>query len=265
MTGSSPSDTCQCGATQTVSHIINECPTFGAPHGRADCTPEASTERVWSWELQVDGGQEPFSPTGTDGGDGGARREVRGGRLEVLAVRSVAVVWREGRAAQGMQNGGLRRRSWRRPTWKGRHGGPGGGSSSSKKGLETAEVLKAMEGLEAEANLEALESKAEELIICIIYGEKCAVCKWNVSFAFQEVLEAEVLEAEVLEAEVSLESEVSLEAAVAWRSWRRPTWKGRHGGPEGPGGGQPGRPGDGRGPEGNGGPGGGGQPGGPGV
>ena len=29
--------------------------------------PEASTERVWSWELQVDGGQEPFSPTGTDG------------------------------------------------------------------------------------------------------------------------------------------------------------------------------------------------------
>ncbi|CAL8276622.1 unnamed protein product [Boreogadus saida] len=60
----------------------------------ADCTPEASTERVWSWELQVDGGQEPFSPTGTDGGDGGARLEVRGGRLEVLAVRAVAVVWR---------------------------------------------------------------------------------------------------------------------------------------------------------------------------
>ena len=29
--------------------------------------PEASTERVWSWELQVDGGQEAFSPTGTDG------------------------------------------------------------------------------------------------------------------------------------------------------------------------------------------------------
>ncbi|CAL8311030.1 unnamed protein product [Arctogadus glacialis] len=50
--------------------------------------PEASTERVWSWELQVDGGQEPFSPTGTDGrGDGG-------GRLEVLVWRSVAVVWR---------------------------------------------------------------------------------------------------------------------------------------------------------------------------
>ncbi|CAL8305857.1 unnamed protein product [Boreogadus saida] len=96
--------------------------------------PEASTERVWSWELQVDGGQEPFSPTGTDGrGDGGARLEVRGGRLEVLAWRSVAVVWSRGdgggrlevrggrlealaagggkagsRAAQRMQNGETR-------------------------------------------------------------------------------------------------------------------------------------------------------------
>ncbi|XP_056463352.1 heterogeneous nuclear ribonucleoprotein 87F-like [Gadus chalcogrammus] len=53
----------------------------------------------------------------------------------------------------------------------------------------------------------------------------------------------------------------------AWRSWRRPTWKGRHGGPgggsssKGPGGSQPRWPGDGRGPGGNGGPGGGGQPG----
>ncbi|CAL8261219.1 unnamed protein product [Arctogadus glacialis] len=57
--------------------------------------PEASTERVWSWELQVDGGQEPFSPTGTDGrGDGG-------GRLEVLAVRSVAVVWRRSLQMEG--------------------------------------------------------------------------------------------------------------------------------------------------------------------
>ena len=45
-----------------------------------------------------------------------------------------------------------------------------------------------------------------------------------------EVLEAEVLEAEVLEAEVL---EDGLEAAVAWRSWRRPTWKGRHGEPGG--------------------------------
>ncbi|CAL8362848.1 unnamed protein product [Arctogadus glacialis] len=34
------------------------------------------------------------------------------------------------------------------------------------------------------------------------------------------------------EAEV-LEAEASLEAAVAWRSWRRPTWKGRPGGPGG--------------------------------
>ncbi|CAL8307136.1 unnamed protein product [Boreogadus saida] len=64
--------------------------------------PEASTEWVWSCELQVDGGQEPFSPTGTDGrGDGGARREVRGGRLEVLAVRSVAVVWRRSLQMEG--------------------------------------------------------------------------------------------------------------------------------------------------------------------
>ncbi|CAL8237131.1 unnamed protein product, partial [Boreogadus saida] len=64
--------------------------------------PEASTERVWSWELQVDGGQEPFSPTGTDGrGDGGGRLEVRGGRLEVLAVRSMAVVWRRSLQVEG--------------------------------------------------------------------------------------------------------------------------------------------------------------------
>ncbi|CAL8296339.1 unnamed protein product [Boreogadus saida] len=56
--------------------------------------------------------------------------------------------------------------SWRRPTWKGWHGGPGGGSSSSQKGLEaanlegleTAAVLEATAGLEAEANLEVLES-----------------------------------------------------------------------------------------------------------
>ncbi|XP_030196796.1 uncharacterized protein LOC115531584 [Gadus morhua] len=57
--------------------------------------------------------------------------------------------------------------------------------------------------------------------------------------------EAEVLEAEVLEAEVRV-AEAGLEAAVAWRSWRRPTWKGRHGEPgggsssKGPGGGRPG-------------------------
>ncbi|CAL8402998.1 unnamed protein product [Arctogadus glacialis] len=64
--------------------------------------PEASTERVWSWELQVDGGQELFSPTGTDGrGDGGGRLEVRGGRLEVLAVRSMAVVWRRSLQVEG--------------------------------------------------------------------------------------------------------------------------------------------------------------------
>ncbi|CAL8323687.1 unnamed protein product [Gadus morhua 'NCC'] len=79
--------------------------------------PEASTERVWSWELQVDGGQEAFSPTEqtevmeavvwrcSSGGpwrsSGGAHLEVRGGRLEVLAVRSMAVVWRRSLQAEG--------------------------------------------------------------------------------------------------------------------------------------------------------------------
>ncbi|CAL8404476.1 unnamed protein product [Boreogadus saida] len=104
--------------------------------------PEASTERVWSWELQVDGGQEPFSPTGTDGGDGGGRLEVRGGRLEVLAVRSMAVVWRrslqmEGRPGAVQPNGcrtplgpapGCRLEGLRqRPAWRRRWPGGGGG------------------------------------------------------------------------------------------------------------------------------------------
>ncbi|CAL8404181.1 unnamed protein product [Boreogadus saida] len=93
--------------------------------------PEASTERVWSWELQVDGGQEPFSPTGTDGrGDGGARREVRGGRLEVLAVRSVAVVWRrteaevleagqpgDGGGLEVLEASNLEGAAWRARSW----------------------------------------------------------------------------------------------------------------------------------------------------
>ncbi|CAL8380358.1 unnamed protein product [Gadus morhua 'NCC'] len=104
---------------------------------------EASTERVWSWELQVDGAQEPFSPTGTDGGDGGARLEVRGGRLEALAAGGGKA---GSRAAQGRQNG-LRRRSWRRRSsrrrsWRRWPGGPGGvqpgrGGMESQKGLES--------------------------------------------------------------------------------------------------------------------------------
>ncbi|CAL8375569.1 unnamed protein product [Gadus morhua 'NCC'] len=50
---------------------------------------------------------------------GGARREVRGGRLEALAAGGGKA---GSRAAQGRQNEGLRRRSWRR-RWP---GGPGG-------------------------------------------------------------------------------------------------------------------------------------------
>ncbi|CAL8373974.1 unnamed protein product [Boreogadus saida] len=142
--------------------------------------PEASTERVWSWELQVDGGQEPFSPTGTDGrGDGG-------GRLEVLAVRSVAVVWRRTEAevleAEASLEAAVAWRAWR---WR-----------ANLEGLETAEVLEATAGLEAEANLEVLEAEGLE--------EAAAVA----------ILEANYLEAnylEVLEA-VGLEG---LEAAAA--------------------------------------------------
>ncbi|CAL8404186.1 unnamed protein product [Boreogadus saida] len=75
--------------------VATDVPPATGTHAERIVLPEASTERVWSWELQVDGGQEPFSPTGTDGrGDGGGRLVVCGGRLEVLAVRSVAVVWR---------------------------------------------------------------------------------------------------------------------------------------------------------------------------
>ncbi|CAL8262923.1 unnamed protein product [Arctogadus glacialis] len=68
--------------------------------------PEASTERVWSWELQVDGGQEPFSLTGTDRGDGGARLEVRGARLEAVVWRSVVVVWRRSSGGPWRSSGG---------------------------------------------------------------------------------------------------------------------------------------------------------------
>ncbi|CAL8300503.1 unnamed protein product [Boreogadus saida] len=161
--------------------------------------PEASTERVWSWELQVDGGQEPFSPTGTDGrGDGGgssggARLEVRGGRLEVLAVRSVAVVWRrslqvEGRPGAVQPNGCRTRPAWRqRPAWRRWWpGGPGGVQpgrggmegqvaaphpgleAADLEGLETAKVLEATAGLEVETNLEVLESVGLEDLEAVV-------------------------------------------------------------------------------------------------
>ncbi|XP_056434668.1 uncharacterized protein LOC130372597 [Gadus chalcogrammus] len=151
--------------------------------------PEASTERVWSWELQVDVGQEPFSPTGTDGrDDGGARHEDRGGRLEALAVRTVAVVWRRSpwrssggarrevhgsrlealaagggkagsRAAQRMQNEGRRRRSWRRrPAWRRRWPGGPGGVQPGRGGME-GQVAAPHPGLEA-AIMEVLEATA---------------------------------------------------------------------------------------------------------
>ena len=32
-TGASSLDTCQCGASQTIQHIINDCPIFAPPHG----------------------------------------------------------------------------------------------------------------------------------------------------------------------------------------------------------------------------------------
>ncbi|CAL8262225.1 unnamed protein product [Arctogadus glacialis] len=54
-------------------------------------------------------------------GDGGARREVRGGPLEVLAVRSVAVVWR------------IKDLEVLEADCGDHPGGPGGGGSSSSK------------------------------------------------------------------------------------------------------------------------------------
>ncbi|CAL8301453.1 unnamed protein product [Boreogadus saida] len=82
---------------------------------------------------------------------GGARREVRGGRLEALAAGGGKAGSR--RAAQRMQNEGLRRRSWRqRPDWRRRwHGGPGGG-------MEGQVADPHPKGLEVEANLEGLEA-----------------------------------------------------------------------------------------------------------
>ncbi|CAL8284639.1 unnamed protein product [Arctogadus glacialis] len=122
-------------------------PPATGTHAERIVLPDASTERVWSWELQVDGGQEPFSPTGTDGGDGGSRLEVRGGRLEVLAVRSVAVVWRRTEAevleAEASLEEAVAWRSWRqRPAWRRRWpGGPGGrGQPGGGGGLEVLEA-----------------------------------------------------------------------------------------------------------------------------
>ncbi|CAL8237132.1 unnamed protein product [Boreogadus saida] len=256
--------------------------------------PEASTERVWSWELQVDGGQEPFSPTGTDGrGDGGGRLEVRGGRLEVLAReihggRLEALAAGGGkagsRAAQGMQNEGLRRRSWRqRPAWRRRWPGGPGGVQPGRGGMEGQVAAPHPKGLEVEANLEGLEavglegleavglegleavglegleaavgSNLEGLEVVVETGleassggarrevhggrlealaagggkarSRAAQGMQNDAFSATRTSSRIRSEAEVLEAEASLE------AAVAWRSWRRPTWKGRHGGPGG--------------------------------
>ena len=50
------------------------------------------------------------------------------------------------------------------------------------EGLEMAEVLESV-GLEVPAVASTIYSTR---LVSIMYGEKCAVCKWNVSFAFQK-------------------------------------------------------------------------------
>ncbi|CAL8262928.1 unnamed protein product [Arctogadus glacialis] len=164
-------------------------------------------------------------------------------------------------------------RSWRRPTWKGRHGGPGGGSSSSEKGLEaanlesleTAEVLEATAGLEVEANLEVLESVGLEVLESADCGDHpgggvhlaaagLAVAKGLeavanleataglelvcLEAAILEVLEAAILEG--LEAVVGTNLEgleavvgTNLEVPAVTSTWRRPARRWRPGGPGG--------------------------------
>ncbi|CAL8262898.1 unnamed protein product [Arctogadus glacialis] len=183
-------------------------------------------------------------------------RRVRGGRLEVLAVRSVAVVWRhslqvEGRpgafpppslhlpGAQGMQNEGLRRRSWRQRAWRRRWpGGPGGGQpgrggmegqvaaphpkgleAANLESLETAEGLEATAGLEAEANLEVLESVA---------WRRQQRPSWRRT-SWRRTVAAGLEVANGLEAVANLEATVGPEAAASWRARRRR----RPGGPGG--------------------------------
>ncbi|CAL8296900.1 unnamed protein product [Arctogadus glacialis] len=185
----------------------------------ADCTPRGFNRA--GLELQVDGGQEPFSPTGTDGrGDGGGRLEVlvwscspwrssgggrlevRGGRLEVLAVRSMAVVWRRSLQVEGrpgaVQPNGCRTKGLEAANLEGLE-------TANLEGLETAEVLEATAGLEVEANLEVLESVGLE-----------AAVRSNL---------------EGLEAVVGTNLEVPAVASTwrrsAWRARRRSAWRAR--------------------------------------
>ncbi|CAL8365785.1 unnamed protein product [Arctogadus glacialis] len=105
---------------------------------------------------------------------GGARREVRGGRLEVLAVRSsggARCSWGEGREPCSPRDAERRTEAevsleaevleaevleaavaWRAL------------EATNLEGLETAEVLEATAGLEAEANLEVLEAAGAAIL-----------------------------------------------------------------------------------------------------
>ncbi|XP_030208318.1 collagen alpha-1(I) chain [Gadus morhua] len=142
-----------------------------------------------------------------------------------------------------MQNEGLRRRSWRqRPAWRRRWpGGPGGVQpgrggmegqvaaphpkgleAANLEGMETAEVLEATAGLEAEANLEVLEAVGLEAAAAAI-----------LEVDYLEVLEADCGDRPgggVHMAAVGLEAVANLEKP------------GGNGGPGGPRGGHPGEP-----------------------
>ncbi|XP_059900907.1 uncharacterized protein LOC132452348 isoform X2 [Gadus macrocephalus] len=123
-----------------------------------------------------------------------------------------------------MQNEGLRQRPAWRWRWPGGPGGvqpgrggmegqvaaphPKGLEAANLEGLETAEVLEAMAGLEVEANLEVLESVGLE-----------AAVGTNL---------------EGLEAVVGTNLEVPAVASTwrrsAWRAWRRSAWRAGGGG-----------------------------------
>ncbi|KAG7502116.1 hypothetical protein JOB18_013919 [Solea senegalensis] len=51
LTGASTSDACQCGAVQSISHFINECPIFAAPHGSGGLVQ--LEEDTLNWLLDV--------------------------------------------------------------------------------------------------------------------------------------------------------------------------------------------------------------------
>ncbi|XP_059901233.1 uncharacterized protein LOC132452572 isoform X2 [Gadus macrocephalus] len=197
---------------------------------------------------------------------GGARREVHGGRLEALAAGGGKA---GSRAAQRMQNEGLRRRSWRqRPAWRRRWpGGPGGVQpgrggmegqvaaphpgleAANLEGLETAEVLEAMAGLEVEANLEVLESVGLEAAVGSNLEGLEAVVETNLEAVVGTNLEG--LEAVVgtnlegLEAVVGTNLEgleavvgTNLEVPAVASTWRQSAWRARRRRrPGGPGGG----------------------------